>query len=45
MTVTVSVPNDGDEQDVRALSFPRARDFARHFLEVPCECPQGSYKH
>jgi hypothetical protein len=40
MTITVSVPNDGDEQDVYALSLARARDFARHFLEFPFECPQ-----
>jgi hypothetical protein len=42
MTITVSVPNDGDEQDVYALSFARARDFARHFLELPFECPQNT---
>jgi uncharacterized membrane protein len=41
MTITVSVPNDGKEQDLYALSFARARDFARHFLELPFECPQG----
>ena len=44
MTITVSVPNDGDEQDVYALSFARARDFARHFLELPFECPQAHHK-
>jgi hypothetical protein len=40
MTITVSVPNDVDEQDVYALSFARARDFARHFLELPFDFPQ-----
>jgi uncharacterized membrane protein len=41
MTITVSVQNDGREQDVYALSLARARDFARHFLELPFECPKG----
>jgi hypothetical protein len=41
MTITVSVQNDGREQDVYALSLARARDFARHFLELPFECPSG----
>jgi hypothetical protein len=45
MTITVSVPNDGGEQDVQALSFARARDFARHFLELPFEGPQGKAQH
>ena len=45
ITITVSVPNDGDEQDVYALSFARARDFARHFLELPFKCPLGKAQH
>jgi hypothetical protein len=34
MTITASVPSDRREQDVYALSPARARDFARHFLEL-----------
>jgi hypothetical protein len=45
MTITVSVPNDGEEQNVHALSFARAQDFARHFLELPFERPQGKAHH
>jgi hypothetical protein len=41
MTITVSVPNDGIEADIYALGFARARDFARHFLELPFECPKA----
>ena len=41
MTITVNVPNDGIEEDVYALGFARARDFARHFLELPFECPKA----
>ena len=39
MTITVSVPNDGREEDVYALGLARARDFARHFLELPADIP------
>jgi hypothetical protein len=45
MTITVCVPNDGEEHDVHAHSFARARDFARHFLELPFECPQRKAHH
>ena len=40
MTITVNVPNDWREEDVYAVSPARAQDFARHFLELPFECPQ-----
>ena len=40
MTITVSVENDGREQDVYKLGLARARDFARHFLELPFEGPE-----
>jgi hypothetical protein len=40
MTITLCVPNDAEERDVHALSSARARDFARHFLELPFDFPQ-----
>jgi hypothetical protein len=41
LTITVSVQNEGGEHDIYALSLARARDFARRFLELPFECPNG----
>ena len=37
MTITVSVPNDGEQDDICALGFARARYIARHFCELPFE--------
>jgi hypothetical protein len=39
LTITVSVQNDGGEQDIYALSLARARDFARRFLELSSAAP------
>jgi hypothetical protein len=35
MTITVSVPDDGEECDIYELGLARARDIARHFCELP----------
>jgi hypothetical protein len=37
MTITVSVPGDGEVEDVYDLGLARARDIARHFCESPPE--------
>jgi hypothetical protein len=37
MTITVSVPDDGEQEDIYDLGFARARDIARHFCELPFE--------
>ena len=34
MTITVAVPNDGTEQDIRECGIARALDYARQFSEV-----------
>jgi len=34
MTITVTVPNDGTEQDIRENGIAKARDYARQFSEV-----------
>jgi hypothetical protein len=31
MTLTVIVPNEGDEADLREMGIPRAKDFALQF--------------
>jgi hypothetical protein len=45
MTITVSVPNDGEEDDIYDLSFARARDIARHFCELPFEIRSEKTHH
>jgi hypothetical protein len=37
MTITVEVPR---EESVYTFRSARVQDLARHFLELPCECPQ-----
>jgi hypothetical protein len=37
MTITVSVSNDGREQEVSERGIARAQDFARHFCELPLD--------
>jgi hypothetical protein len=37
MTITVSVPDDGEQEEIYDLAFARARDIARHFCELPFE--------
>jgi hypothetical protein len=37
MTITVSVPDDSEQEDIYDLAFARARDIARHFSELPFE--------
>jgi hypothetical protein len=44
MTITVRLPNDWREEDVYIFRPARAQDFARHFLELPFECPQRKTK-
>ena len=34
MTITVAVPNDGTEQDIRKCGIARALDYARQFSET-----------
>jgi hypothetical protein len=34
MTITVAVPNNGTEQDIRECGIARALDYARQFCEV-----------
>jgi hypothetical protein len=34
MTITVAVPNDGTEQDIRECGIVRALDYARQFGEL-----------
>jgi hypothetical protein len=38
MTITVAVPNDGADQDIRERGIARALDYARQFSEIS---PQG----
>jgi hypothetical protein len=45
MTITVSVPNDGEEDDIYDLSFARARDIARYFCELPFEIRSERTQH
>ncbi len=35
MTINVLVPNERDEGAVREFGIARAKDFARHFAELP----------
>ena len=35
MTITVTVPNKGSEGDIRESAISKAKDFARHFAELP----------
>lgn len=37
MTITVSVPNDGGDSDVRECGIARAKDFAKQFGDVPLQ--------
>ena len=34
MTITVAVPNNGEDGDIRACGIARAKDFARQFCDV-----------
>jgi hypothetical protein len=35
MTITVAVPNNGSENEIRESAIAKAKDFARHFAELP----------
>jgi hypothetical protein len=35
MTLTVCVPNNGSDGDVHEAAIAKAKDFARHFAELP----------
>jgi hypothetical protein len=35
MTITVAVANNGSDSDVRESAIAKAKDFARHFAELP----------
>ena len=37
MTITMSVPNDGGDSDVRESGIARAKDFAKQFGDVPLQ--------
>ena len=37
MTITVAVPNNGNDSDVCECGIARAKDLARHFAEMPLE--------
>jgi hypothetical protein len=38
MTITVSVPNRGSEEEVCERGVARAREFAKGFADVPLAC-------
>jgi hypothetical protein len=37
MTITVSIPTAGSERDACECGIARAKDFARHFADVPLQ--------
>jgi hypothetical protein len=45
MTISVTVPNNGSENEIRESAIAKAKDFARHFAELPLALfPQASVR-